>query len=53
MIARCGWTFSKTMPFAPHEYIVRGKCPLKEEEFLYFVDIHTKILKKSMPILDE
>lgn len=27
-IARCQWTFAKTMPWAPHEYIVRGKCPL-------------------------
>ena len=38
MIARCHWTFAKTMPWAPHEYIVRGKCPLSDEEFLYFVD---------------
>ena len=28
MITRCEWTFAKTMPFAPHEYIVREKCPL-------------------------
>ena len=39
MIARCKWTFAKTMPFAPHEYIVRGKCPLSEEEFLYFINM--------------
>lgn len=39
MIARCQWTFAKTMPWAPHEYIVRGKCPLTEEEFLYFIDM--------------
>lgn len=39
MIARCEWTFAKTMPFAPHEYIVRGKCPLTDEEFEYFVDM--------------
>ena len=39
MIARCKWTFAKTMPFAPHEYIVRDKCPLTDEEFVYFVDI--------------
>jgi hypothetical protein len=37
MIARCEWTFAKTMPWCPHEYIVRGKCPLSEEEFLYFI----------------
>lgn len=39
MIARCQWTFAKTMPWCPHEYIVRGKCPLTEEEFLYFIDM--------------
>lgn len=37
MISRCDWTFAKTMPWCPHEYIVRGKCPLSEEEFLYFI----------------
>ena len=39
MIARCQWTFAKTMPWVPHEYIVRGKCPLAEEEFIYFVNM--------------
>lgn len=39
MIARCQWTYAKTMPFAPHEYIVRGKCPLSEEEFIYFINM--------------
>lgn len=39
MIARCQWTFAKTMPFAPHEYIVRGNCPLSDEEFVYFVEM--------------
>ena len=39
MIARCEWTFAKTMPRCPHEYIVRDKCPLSKEEFLYFVDM--------------
>ena len=38
MIARCTWTFAKTMPWCPHEYIVREKCPLSDAEFLYFVD---------------
>lgn len=42
MISRCHWTFAKTMPWAPHEYIVRGKCPLTEEEFLYFVDMQRR-----------
>ena len=39
MISRCHWTFAKTMPFAPHEYIVRGKCSLTDDEFVYFVDM--------------
>lgn len=39
MISRCGWTFAKTMPFAPHEYIVKDKCPLTTEEFEYFVSM--------------
>ena len=42
MIARCQWTFAKTMPFAPHEYIVRDKCPLTDEEFVYFVDMQRR-----------
>ena len=37
MIARCEWTFAKSMPFAPHEYIVKDKCPLTAEEFECFV----------------
>ena len=39
MIARCEWTFAKTMPQCPHEYIVRNKCPLSDEEFVYFVNM--------------
>ena len=39
MIAKCRWTFAKTMPFAPHEYIVKDKCPLTKEEFEYFVEM--------------
>lgn len=42
MVARCRWTFAKTMPWCPHEYIVRGKCPLSEDEFLYFVDMQRR-----------
>ncbi len=42
MIARCQWKFAKTMPFAPHEYIVRDKCPLTDEEFVYFVDMQRR-----------
>lgn len=39
MIARCEWTFAKSMPWCPHEYIVRGKCPLTEDEFVYFINM--------------
>lgn len=39
LIARCEWTFAKTMPFAPHEYIFKGRCPLSAEEFEYFVNM--------------
>ena len=42
MIARCQWTFAKTMPWCPHEYIVRDKCPLTDDEFLYFVDMQRR-----------
>ena len=49
MIARCEWTFAKTMPWCPHEYIVRGKCPLTEEDFLYFVVLseQSRFLKQN------
>ena len=39
MITRCKWIFAKTMPFAPHEYIVKDRCLLTTEEFEYFVNI--------------
>ena len=39
MISRCEWTFAKMMPFAPHEYIVKDKCPLTTEGFEYFVNM--------------
>ena len=37
MIARCEWTFAKSMPWCPHEYIVRAKCSLTEDDFVHFV----------------
>ena len=39
MIARCQWTFAKTMPWCPHEYIVRDKCSLTDDELVYFVEM--------------
>ena len=37
LISKCQWTFAKTMPTCPHEYIVRNKCALSDEEFVFFV----------------
>ena len=37
LIGKCQWTFAKTMPTCPHEYIVRNKCALSDEEFVFFV----------------
>ncbi len=37
LIGRCEWTFAKSMPQWPHEYIVKGKCPLSSKEFELFV----------------
>lgn len=42
MIVCCEWTLAKTMPFAPHEYIVKDKCPLTTDEFEYFVNMQRK-----------
>ena len=39
LVARCEWTFAKSMPWCPHEYIVREKCPLTEDEFVHFVNM--------------
>lgn len=38
LIERCRWTLAKTYPSIPHEYIVRGKCELTDEEFVYLVN---------------
>lgn len=36
-IGRCQWIWARTYRNIPHEYIVRGKCGLSDDEFLYFV----------------
>lgn len=36
-INHCEWTYAKTMPQWPHEYIVKGKSPLTDAEFEHFV----------------
>ena len=39
-IAKQKWIFAKTyVAFAPHEYIVRGKCNATNEEFDRFAEI--------------
>lgn len=37
LLAQEKWTWAKTMPGIPHEYIVRGKCRMGEEDFLMIV----------------
>ena len=37
LIARVHWTWAKTYVSIPHEYIVRGRCGLTDEEFAYLV----------------
>lgn len=37
-IERCEWKWAKSMIDIPHEYIVRGKCALSEDEFKCFFD---------------
>ena len=32
LIGKCQWTFTNTMPTCAHEYIVRNKCALSDEE---------------------
>lgn len=36
-IKRCKWGWATTMIDVPHEYIVRNRCALSDDEFLYFV----------------
>ena len=37
LIARVNWTWAKTYISLPHEYIVRGRCGLTDDEFEYLV----------------
>ena len=51
------WRWSKTYLTVPHEYIVRGKCGLSDDEFLYIVHaqrdlgIHERWYKYNFPYL--
>ncbi len=37
LIARVHWTWARTYVSIPHEYIVRGRCGLNDDEFEYLV----------------
>ena len=41
-IGRCEWRWARTYVSVPHEYIVRGKCPLNDDEFVYFINAQRK-----------
>lgn len=38
-VARGTWVTAKSYQRFPHQYIVRGKCPLTDEEFNRFVEL--------------
>lgn len=37
LLSQCKWTWAKTYISVPHEYIVREKCGLSDDDFLYIV----------------
>lgn len=37
MISRCTWGWARNYASIPHEYIARNRCPLRKDEFEYFV----------------
>lgn len=57
LIARCQWTWAKTYISIPHEYIVRNRCGLSDQEFEYLVQaqreygIHEQWHKYNFPYL--
>ena len=57
LIAKVHWIWAKTYPSIPHEYIVRGKCGLSDDEFLYLVmaqreyGVHEQWHKYNFPYL--
>ena len=38
LISRVQWTWAKTYISIPHEYIVRGRCGLTDDEFVYLIN---------------
>lgn len=57
LIEKGKWIWAKTYPSIPHEYIVRGKCGLSDDEFLYLVvaqrtcGVHEQWHKYNFPYL--
>lgn len=57
LLSSLNWKWSKTYLTVPHEYIVRGKCGLSDEDFLYIVHaqrdlgIHERWWKYNFPYL--
>lgn len=57
MLNSRSWTWAKTYLSVPHEYIVRGRCGLSDDEFLYIVHaqrelgVHEKWGKYNFPYL--
>lgn len=57
LIEKGKWIWAKTYPGIPHEYIVRGKCGLSDEDFLYLVvaqrtyGVHEQWHKYNFPYL--
>jgi SAM-dependent methyltransferase len=42
------WTWAKTMPGIPHEYIVRGKCRMSDEQFAVVVRMQRELGKHEV-----
>lgn len=57
LIARCQWTWAKTYVNVPHEYIVRDRCSLSDDEFVYLINaqreygIHEQWYRYNHPYL--
>ena len=57
LIGKVKWIWAKTYLSVPHEYIVRGKCGLTDEDFRYLViaqreyGIHGQWHKYNFPYL--
>ena len=57
LIEKGKWIWAKTYPSIPHEYIIRNKCGLSDDEFLYLVvaqrtyGVHEQWHKYNFPYL--